>query len=64
MTSPVDRRLEAVESSPSGHVAPSGISVYKSSLEGNASAFADWRRLPMTRKVLGALQDALLHAPV
>lgn len=62
--SPIDQRVSAVESSPSGHIAPSGIGLYKKVLEGNASEFARWRRDPMTRKVLGALQDAVVHMPV
>lgn len=63
MDTPVDQRVGAAEGSPSGHLVPSGIPVLKAALKGNASAFAEWRRHPMTRKVLGAMQDAALHFP-
>ena len=63
MESPVDQRLAAVAGSPSGHSAPSGVQAYRNALDGNASAFADWRRHPMTKKLLGAMQDIVLHAP-
>lgn len=63
MESPVDQRLAAVTGSPSGHLAPSGVQAYRNALDGNASAFADWRRHPMTKKLLGAMQDIVLHAP-
>lgn len=64
MDAPIDQRIDAAERSPSGHLVPSGIAVLKTALDGKASAFADWRMLPMTRKVLGALQDAAVHFPV
>ena len=63
MESPVDQRLATVAGSPSGHLAPSGVQAYRNALDGNASAFADWRRHPMTKKLLGAMQDIVLHAP-
>lgn len=63
MESPVDQRLAAVAGSPSGHLAPSGVQAYRNALDGNASAFADWRRHPMTKKLLGAMQDIVLHSP-
>lgn len=61
--SPADKRVGAVESSPSGHIVPSGVSSFKKVLENNASGFADWRRHPITRKVCGALQDMVMHNP-
>lgn len=63
MQTPTDVRSAEVSGSPSGYIAPSGTQAFKSALDGNASAFVAWRRDPMTRKVLGAVQDAVLHLP-
>lgn len=63
MDTPVDQRVEAARRFPGGYVSPSGIEILKTALNGNASAFVDWRRHPMTRKVLAALQDAAVHLP-
>ena len=63
MTSPIDQRLSEAQSAPEGHLVPSGIRGLKASLDGNATAFANWRRHPMTRRVLSALQDAVIHTP-
>ena len=63
METPADTRIRTVSSSPSGHISPSGMDEYKKALKGNASVFLDWRRNPMTRKVLHAISDAALHLP-
>ena len=63
MSTPVVERLAAAESTPTGYIARSGIESYRTALRGNASAFAKWRMNPMTKLVLGALQDAMLHGP-
>lgn len=59
--------LEAVAASaagaPSGHVVQTGVDRLKTALHGHASEFADWRREPMTRAVLSALQCAFVHPP-
>ena len=60
---PVEARVRSAESAPDGVIAPSGVTALKAALAGNASAFADWRRQPMTRVVLRALQAFLVHPP-
>lgn len=59
--------LEAVAASAadasSGHIVQTGVDRLKAALHGHASEFADWRREPMTRVVLGALQCAFVHPP-
>lgn len=60
---PAARQADAAGAAPSGQVVRTGVDALRDALSGNASAFADWRRQPVTRRVLGALQSMLLHPP-
>lgn len=64
MESPADTRARVALASPSGYIAPSGTQLLKNALSKHATEFLKWRREPFTKRVLGALQDALVHAPV
>lgn len=60
---PAQTRADAATQAPDGAVVLSGVAALRRALAGHASAFADWRREPMTRVVLRALQGFLLHPP-
>jgi len=60
---PLEARVDAVDRAPAGVVVQSGVEALKDALAGNATAFAEWRREPMTRHVLRALQSYLVHPP-
>lgn len=66
MESPVDRRLRAARSAPSGHIVPSGVDEFLACLNGQdaLAAFATWRSSVFARKMYLALQDLILHQPV
>lgn len=65
MTSPVDVRLHAAQSTPTGFIVPSGVESFKASLKGAqaVTAFNDWRHQHFTKKLFLALQDLILHQP-
>lgn len=63
MESPADTRARAALASPSGYIAPSGTQLLKNALNNNSSDFLNWRREPFTKRILVALQDALVHMP-
>lgn len=65
MTSPVDARLHAAQSTPTGFIVPSGVEGFKASLKGAqaVTAFNDWRHQHFTKKLFLALQDLILHQP-
>ena len=63
MSAPTPLERNAGRDVPSGRIAQAGVSRLRSALKGNASAFADWSREPMTKLVLGALQCTLTHPP-
>ena len=60
---PARARADAASHVPDGTVVPSGVVALRRALAGNASAFADWRREPMTRVVLRALQGFVMYPP-
>ena len=61
---PMGARVAAAEGAPRGFVNPGGLALYREALSGNAAEFARWRRDPITRKVIAALQDAAVHPPL
>lgn len=63
MQTPAAAQADAAGSAPSGQIVQTGVDALRSALSGNVTQFAEWRRLPMTRRVLGALQSVLLHPP-
>ena len=60
---PAQARADSAAAAPDGTIVPSGSASLRRALAGNASAFADWRREPMTRAVLRTMQDFLMHPP-
>ena len=60
---PRESRVDAADRVPAGVIVQSGVEALKGALAGNATAFAEWRREPMTRQVLRALQSYLVHPP-
>lgn len=65
MNSPVDVRVNAAESTPSGYIVRSGVQAFRDSLRGPqaAAAFDDWRNERFTKMLFLALQDMILHQP-
>lgn len=60
---PASVRADSAVHAPDGAIVSSGAAALRQALSGNVSAFAEWRRLPMTRAVLRALHGFLLHPP-
>ena len=60
---PTDMRVAAGDEQTGGQLAPDGVTALKKALNGNAQAFADWRREAMTRLVARAIQHLAVHTP-
>ena len=60
---PAARQADAAGVAPSGQVVRTGVDALRDVLSGHVTEFAEGRRQPMTRRVLGALQSMLLHPP-
>lgn len=62
-TAPLEKRVLAADGAPKGFMVQTGVAALRSALAGHAAIFAEWRRDKVTRRVVGALQDLLMHMP-
>lgn len=61
--SPIETRATAATGAVPGQLVPGGVSKFLEAMHGNLGEFVRWRREPVTRRVVAALQDLMVHPP-